>query len=323
MAQDLVSFVIPVRNAAATVAGCIASVLAAVRAAGGGEVVVVDTGSTDGTPGILARMAEPHLRVLQLQGGTAGGARNEGVEHARGGVLAFIDADCLVDPDYIPVALEALRRYPRSAVGSAYELPDHPGTLERVWAALHPGRDGPANWLYGGNLVLTKEVFESVGGFDSSLVSGEDVDLCRRLRLAGYNVVHDHTVRVVHLGNPSTFPGFFRQQRWHATGMLATAHGFDRPLALTIAHLAMSLAAGTWLLLSPGSGLPVLAFSQITAPLVAVAYRAFQSKEWRWTALLVGVALYWVYLWARALALVSTVLDVAGDARSRYGARPK
>ena len=75
------------------------------------EVVVVDDGSTDGTPTWLRQNTDrfAHVRLIeQVHGGPAEG-RNRGVEHARGDVIVFIDSDLVVTPVFLAKHAEALQ----------------------------------------------------------------------------------------------------------------------------------------------------------------------------------------------------------------------
>lgn len=309
MAGESVAIIIPTYNAAATVSRCVTSVITALESWGGeGEIIVVDHGSSDGTVTLVRGVAGEGVTVLERRGGTVGMLRNHGTQATRASVLAFVDADCVVPSDYLRRAVQSLDEQAAAAVGSYYSLPSSPGWIARVWHGLHaPPPDGPVRWLPGGNLVVRREAFETVGGF-APVASGEDVDLCARLRNHGFTVYHDRRLQVVHHGNPPTLGAFFRQQRWHGLGMLATARGLDRPLAMTALHLALT-AIGVVVLAarsSPGSAL-LAASLQVVAPLVSVAFRLWQGGRLVWRELPHAVALYWLYYWARAAGLVDSL----------------
>jgi hypothetical protein len=161
-------------------------------------------------------------------------------------------------------------------------------------------------WLYGGNLVVRREVFDAIGGFRASLETGEDVEFCHRLTLAGAMVMHDRRVRVVHLGNPRTLTAFARQQRWHGLGMLRAARllGGSRPLVITLVHATLSIAAPVAAWGVGGSlGLILVAglLAQLVAPTLTVLVRFAQSR--RVINPPAALLLYWIYFWARVAAL--------------------
>ena len=97
-----VSVIVPVHNVEGHVADCLDSLLA--TALGSFEIVAVDDGSTDGSAAILADYASRNpetIRVFTKPNGGLGDARNFGMERARGAYLAFVDADDLVEPDFL------------------------------------------------------------------------------------------------------------------------------------------------------------------------------------------------------------------------------
>ena len=91
----------------------------------------------------------------------------------------------------------------RSSPVSTNAPPD--GTwVQRTYGYLRGGpRDQhDADWLGSGNLAVLRTAFELVGGFDTSLETGEDVDCCQRLRAAGLNRNSDSRLKSVHLARP-------------------------------------------------------------------------------------------------------------------------
>ena len=98
MSTPLLSLVIPVYNVAPYLRTCLDSLLAQTRPID--EIIVVDDGSTDDCPAILAEYAErlPQMRVIRQENGGLSAARNTGMKHARGRYLAFLDSDDFVAP---------------------------------------------------------------------------------------------------------------------------------------------------------------------------------------------------------------------------------
>ena len=102
----LVSVITPVWNAAATLAATVASVRA--QSLPDWEMLIVDDGSTDGSPALAAALAagEPRLRLLGwAENRGAAAARNAGIRAARGRYLAFLDADDLWRPGKLAVQI--------------------------------------------------------------------------------------------------------------------------------------------------------------------------------------------------------------------------
>lgn len=104
-----VSVIVPTYNCAAFLEESLESMLAQLPA--DGEVVVVDDGSTDDTPRVLARYGE-RLRVVRIEHGGLAAARNAGLDAARGEWIAFHDADDVALPDRLAFQLDFVARDP-------------------------------------------------------------------------------------------------------------------------------------------------------------------------------------------------------------------
>jgi glycosyltransferase involved in cell wall biosynthesis len=314
-----ISIVIPAYNAAATIGACLRSVTAAMESWGPAELVVVDNGSTDGTYQAAVDLCGSAGRVLQEPQTSIGALRNQGAAATTGPILSFIDADCVVPLDYFAEAWTVLTTTGAGAAGSLYALPPSPRWIEAVWFRMHDVRqDGPVRWLNGGNLLVRREAFEAVSGFNETLRTGEDVEFCERLRATGTLVFHDRRIAAVHLGNAVTFRSFFRQQWWHGLGTSLRNSGEDKPLGISLFYLALTVAAvGAWIAgLSRGfQAFALIAASQILPPALAVGYRAIQVR--RLVNPAAAMVLYWIYFWSRLVALSSILTGVPPVHRGR------
>jgi glycosyltransferase involved in cell wall biosynthesis len=99
MSTPLFSLIVPVYNVAPYLPRCLESLAALTPPAD--EIIVVDDGSTDDCPRILAEFAPrlPQMRVIRQENGGLSAARNTGLDAARGKYLAFVDSDDFVEPD--------------------------------------------------------------------------------------------------------------------------------------------------------------------------------------------------------------------------------
>jgi len=184
-----VSVVIPVYNAAATVAGAIDSVLA--QTFTDLEIIAVDNGSTDRSREVLAGYSR-HVKVLEEPKRGPSAARNTGVRASSGEYLGFLDADDWWRPTMLERTVQALDRDPDCAlVFTDLALVDstgreqmaslvgesHPPTvaemLERLWPILPSG------------VLMRRRAFDLAGGFEETLTAFEDVYLWLRARERG------------------------------------------------------------------------------------------------------------------------------------------
>jgi len=314
-----ISVVIPTFNAAATIDACLESVLSAIESWGPADLVVLDNGSTDGTRERATVLCGATGSVLAKPDASIARLRNLGAAATSGPILSFIDSDCVVPPNYFETAWAVFETTGAGAVGSLYALPPDPKWIEAVWFRMHDlSQDGPVRWLNGGNLLVRRDGFDRVGGFNEALRTGEDVDFCERLRATGALIYHDRRIEAVHLGNPVTFRSFFRQQRWHGLGTSLRNSRDDKPLGISLFYLIATVAALTiWLTgLSRGvdAALLILA-SQLLPPALAVGYRAVQAR--RLVNPAAGIALYWIYFWSRLAALWSILFGAPQLHRGR------
>lgn len=179
------------------------------------EVVVVDNASPESPAAVCA--AHPGLRlVIEPQKGAAN-ARNRGVAETTAPLLAFIDADCLPDPDWIARARTALARREADLVGGHVGVFDEtppPRTgaqaFETVFAFDFKTYIEKKGFSGSGNLVTRRDVFLDTGPFVQGL--SEDLDWCRRATAKGYRLAYDETLRV---GHPSRndWPALVRKWR--------------------------------------------------------------------------------------------------------------
>jgi glycosyltransferase involved in cell wall biosynthesis len=179
------------------------------------EVLVVDDGSTDATGEIARRFP-----VRLLCGGRVGlsGARNLGLEHADGEIVAYIDADAQADPEwltYLALSLEAPQA--AGAGGPNPVPPDDPPISQCV--ARAPGGpihvlldDESAEHVPGCNMAFWRERLLEIGGFDPVYhAAGDDVDACWKLLDLGYKIQFHASALVWHRRRNSV-QAFWRQQ---------------------------------------------------------------------------------------------------------------
>ena len=210
-----VSIIIPVFNQLEYTHACLAS-LQAVQEQPTFEVIVVDDCSTDGTPEVMAQTrGVVYLRNDSNSGFIA--SCNAGAKTARGKYLLFLNNDTLVKAGWLTALLDTFKEERRAGiVGSKLLYPD--GRLQEaggiIWQDASGWNYGKADdpdkpeynylrdvdYCSGAALMVTKALFESVGGFDSRYAPGyyEDTDLAFKIRQAGYRVLYQPLSEVIH-----------------------------------------------------------------------------------------------------------------------------
>ncbi|MEN8245295.1 MAG: mycofactocin biosynthesis glycosyltransferase MftF [Thermodesulfobacteriota bacterium] len=201
-----VSVVIPVYNRPHDMAACLDSLLKLDYPKDKLEVIVVDDASTDETPDVVSRY--PVKMIMNQKNRQAPYCRNLGAARARGDILAFIDSDCLADRTWLGELVPAFKDPKIAAVGGIVESYYDTRPLDRyeqvrssLKMGLWPKRSASNNpffYVPSCNLLVRREVFMPTGGFNESLVVGEDVDLCWRMRDSGWHIDYLPAGRVFH-----------------------------------------------------------------------------------------------------------------------------
>jgi GT2 family glycosyltransferase len=209
----VISFVIPVRDDAVRLEACLRSIAAGTPPGAAVEVVVADNGSTDDSVRVALAAG---ARVLVLPRARLGELRNRAAAASQGSILAFVDADHEIAPGWIAAAVEALSQSGIGAAGAPCHPPSPATWVQRSYDRLrrHPVAQEPTEWLGSGNMAVRREAFEQAGGFDTSLDTCEDVDLCRKLRAAGWQLLADERMRNVHHGDPRSLGQVFFGELW-------------------------------------------------------------------------------------------------------------
>jgi glycosyltransferase involved in cell wall biosynthesis len=188
-ASERVSVVLPTWNRAATLPRAIASVLDQTHR--DLELIVVDDGSTDATPELVASLAEPRLRYLRLERNRGQAvARNTGIAAATAALVGFQDSDDVWMPDKLERQVAALRQHPELA-GVYSDMRRHQAdgqVLAMAAPDLVVGRcfdERPSLYqTYGLGIqscLLRKAVLVAAGGFRKDMKCFEDLELLLRL----------------------------------------------------------------------------------------------------------------------------------------------
>jgi GT2 family glycosyltransferase len=184
-ASPKVSVIVPVRNGAEDIAALLECLDRQTLPRGSFEVIIGDDGSTDDVAGFHTN--DGHVRVAAGPPTNSYAARNRAVRESRASILAFCDADCRPEPDWLTEGIAALAdtdvaagriRFSVPRRRTAWTLVDMDGSKDHE----HQVRVGVAETA---NLFLRRELFEAVGGFDGSIPEYGDFEFVRRCVAAG------------------------------------------------------------------------------------------------------------------------------------------
>ncbi len=308
--KTLVSVIIPMLNEERVIGQCLQSLVRQDLPADLFEVILVDNGSTDRSIEIASSYEQSlTLIILRKEGAHVSGLRNLGAASANGEFLAFLDADCVAPPDWLRRALELLRADGSGVMGSFYRVPAASSWVAKTWYEDLPAmKSGPVSYVPAGDLLVSRNAFLKLGGFDQTIETSEDCEFCQRAAAAGLRVVAVPQLSVVHLGTPQTVSAFYRKQRWHGTHVHKVflkdiAHSRNAKTVLfTLYALGCLLAAAASvpiaLLSSNIAALFVAPLCLLAGSFLLSVRAAAQRRRWRILAPL--TLLYAVYGVARA-----------------------
>jgi glycosyltransferase involved in cell wall biosynthesis len=264
--KPLVSIIVPTFNNAGTIGLCLRSLQKLEY--WHFEVNVVNDGSTDGTLEVARQSVagDERFRFFSLDRQTGpGAARNVGMLHARGAILAFIDGDISAPPDWLDRLLPPLLEGQADCSGGPDYVPHDGPLLSRCigysmdsivcTGGLRLGRTRLVKYLPGtGNMAVWKDVLERVGPFDEHFRdTGEDKELLYRVQCSGARIQYVHDAPVWHHRAPDFYTharkmflyGVRRVDIWRRQqGTLELAHFV--PALLTLSMLLCIALAGVW-----------------------------------------------------------------------------
>lgn len=176
--SPLISVVVPCRGHANELKNCLRG-LQEQTTTSSFEIIVVDSASDTAVVNVVA--AFPIIRLVRSQSGLLpGAARNLGAQHAQGYYLAFTDADCIPEPEWLAAAITAFNGGAAVVGGSVLDArPFHPIAVADnllQFSDDSPHRpDGAVSYVPGCNFVITRTAFYELGGFLTTVPVGEDV----------------------------------------------------------------------------------------------------------------------------------------------------
>jgi len=266
-----VSIVVPTHRRPQSLAMTLSSLLALDYPPDRYEIIVVDDGSGDDTPVVVAGLqcdARPKVVYIQQANSGVATARNQGARAATGEILIFVDDDIVVEPSHVRDHLLTRDSHGDALVNGHWEFPTE---LAQTLAASPFGRfrleveqwvkdrivkrpigggcEAPAG-VTACNLAVRRALFWELGGFDETFpfAGSEDQELSFRADQAGVPLVYDRRITLIHNDQHLSLLQFCQRQRRgactavHLAGRHPDAFG-GRPLITENSPIRRSDAA--------------------------------------------------------------------------------
>ena len=193
------------------------------------EVIVLDNASADGSAQMIKKN-HPWVNLIESKENTGySKGNNLALKKSKYPAVLFLNSDVYVKDYTLEKTLEYFKGHECDVLGvkllyedgklqpSAGNLPDPLNTvfwilgLGQLLNPFHPknsayfSKDNKVGWIMGAFLLIRKEVFEKIGGFDEDIfMYMDEVDLCKRIYLAGFKVCFTPSVQVIHLHGASS-----------------------------------------------------------------------------------------------------------------------
>ena len=217
------SLVIATYNRAEQLMITLASVAVQSKTPSAWECIVVDNNSSDNTKAEIEKFIAQHptlnLRYLFESNQGLSYARNAGIAAAEGDIIAFIDDDERIVPDFIGAYINLFDNHPRAMAAGGKIIAEYPTGRPR-WMSHYTERPiaNPMDFgdyirtfpkgriPGGGNMAMRREVFDRIGGFNTALgrtgkrlIGGEESDLFERIAKAGMECYYTPRAVMYHI----------------------------------------------------------------------------------------------------------------------------
>ncbi|MBE9609567.1 glycosyltransferase [Chitinilyticum piscinae] len=317
--EDKIAVVVIGHNEGERLSRCLRSVWASDWPAEKLDVIYVDSASTDDS---CFRARSEGARVFASTQPGAAAARNTGwrVSHAQW--IMFLDGDTVLDPHFLRNALKILQKDESCACiwGHRRELAPHQSCYVRVLDLDWCYQSGDTLFC-GGDALFRRSALLDAGGYDATIMAGEEPELCYRLRCNGWRIRHINAAMTLHDLAISSFSQYWQRavRAGYAYAAVSRHTG-----ALWQSEVRHSLRQAGLLLLVPLLSLVLLTWgSAALLPWLALCLLMLRSA-WRarWRSQdTVTLLLYGIHSWFEQLPVCCGIWRCWHDQRQRVGQR--
>jgi len=294
--NNRLSVVIIARNEANNIARCIESVLHATENWPQTEILLVDSNSSDETVALAKRYPINIVRLKPSWVLSAAAGRFIGTIFTTGDLIQFIDGDMELDRDWLHYSLKYIQENPSVAVVGGYRRDVHliNGKIasEVDWGRDPLGRQLEVKYI-GGAMLCRRDAILEVGGFQPYLKGEEEVDLCIRLRYAGYKIVYLPYLVCRHYCIPveslksglrrfrlNLWLGYGQVPRYYMKTPMFWTYIYERgTFVIPLVGLIFSIVIFVWSFLSKNIVYLGLWFLMIAAIIIGVAFKKHSLRR--------------------------------------------
>jgi len=265
------------------------------------ELVVVDNGSTDNTVELLKQNKVAYFVKKDLN---ISGLRNFGAVNTTGEILVFLDGDCVPVSNWLSTIVKLYDLNTGGVLGGPVGIPKNNTWVERVWYLTKPKGMSNVKYVGSANFIISRLIFNEIGGFNEKIQTGEDYELCRRVALKGYPIISNSKIKVIHYREVKTIVGRIKKEIWYGleTESILKTNKMYLPFISSIVFIILHLAL-IYLLIIQKFPLSLMAFFLIfLLILMSSFHRCSKSKNYKY--LLILIPIFYAYLLGRSISLV-------------------
>ena len=294
-----VAFVIPALNEEQNLANTLSVIQQLLGSCEG--VILADNGSTDRTLEVATRFG---VTTTVHPGVSIAALRNYGAALTDADILVFIDSDIQLDPSWpqqFANTIQQLTHEPMTVAGSRCRAINKDNYVGRYWYNRLSHQQS-SNYINSGHLIVSRQLFQRIGGFDETLRTGEDYDFCQRALRVGAKINPDAGLIAWHDGYPDNIQGFMAREMWHGRDEFKSLHTIlQSKVALVAVVVSLTLLLSLLLALWQLTLLPLLGYLIICSGLLfGLTIQKFGFGGF-WLSVNSSL-LYYLYLLSRSFA---------------------
>jgi glycosyltransferase involved in cell wall biosynthesis len=296
--KTLISFIIPAFNEEKHIGNVIKSIQQ-IETPFKYEIIVVDHNSSDDTALIADKMS---VKVIKKIGGSIASVRNLGVKSSKGEILVFLDADVTLTLKWfqnIENTINELKENIFIVTGSHCNVPENGNWIEKFWFQNYVEEKKTTN-LGTGHMIINRKFFDQIGGFDESLSTGEDYDICMKAIKHSGKIKSNSLLRVIHHDYPNNLFQFIKREVWHGKGDVVSLKNIlkSKVAVAALMFLALHIFAFITLFLH---GLPQYFY---TLPMIGVVTLVLLSSIKKYShcnfkVIIINTLIFYFYYWGR------------------------